>query len=292
MNILVTGANGQLGMELRERCKSSSHRFIFTDVSEVPGLDTVYLDITNREAVRIIARSENVGAIVNCAGYTDVERAEDDAAFADLLNHTAVENLAAVAEEQGATLIHISTDFIFPGTDSKPIPETAEPAPLSVYGATKLAGERSALNFSKRTIIIRTAWLYSPYGRNFVKTMLNLMASKRSLKVVADQVGTPTYAGDLADFILHIINTDSLGKTGIYNFTDEGVASWYDFAYAVMTLAGRKCAVEPCFTEDYPAKAARPHYSVLDKSLAKKTFGVGIPHWTESLAACVRILLK
>lgn len=292
MNILVTGANGQLGMELRERSKSSSHRFIFTDVSELPGLDTVYLDITNREAVRIIAKSENVDVIINCAGYTDVERAEDDATFADLLNHVSVENLAGVAKEIDAVLIHISTDFIFPGTASKPIPETAEAAPLSVYGATKLAGERSVLKSSCRSIIIRTAWLYSPYGKNFVKTMLNLMATKRSLKVVSDQVGTPTYAGDLADFILHILNAGLLDKTGIYNFTDEGVASWYDFAYAVKTLAGRKCSVEPCFTEDYPAKAARPHYSVLDKSLVKKTFGVQIPHWTEPLASCVKLLLK
>jgi len=288
MNILVTGANGQLGTEIRNRCGLYSDRFIFTDVSEIPGVETVNLDITNIAAVRIIAEAEKIDAIINCAAYTNVDAAEDDADFANLLNNTAVKNLATVAAERNALLVHISTDYVFSGEAFKPIPETAEPDPRSVYGATKLAGEKAVENSGCKYMIIRTAWLYSPYGKNFVKTMLKLTNEKDSLKVVADQVGTPTYAGDLADFILFAIAKGPV--QGIYHFTNEGVISWYDFTQAIAFLAGNVCDIRPCASKDYPAKASRPNYSVLDKSRVRQTYNYNIPYWFDSLRICIEKL--
>lgn len=290
MNILVTGANGQLGNELRRLSIGAEDRYIFTDVSEAPDVETVFLDITDPAAVSLVAESEQVDVIVNCAAYTNVDKAEDDAALADLLNCTAAKNLAQTANRLKATLIHISTDYVFPGTACCPIPVDANPAPESVYGATKLAGEKAVRESACKSIIIRTAWLYSPYGRNFVKTMRHLTEVNNSIKVVSDQVGTPTYAADLASLIIHIIETRQTDKTGIYHFTDEGVASWYDFACAIRDLSGNDCDISPCTSEEFPSKVKRPHYSVLDKSLVKSTFDFKIPFWFDSLKKCIERL--
>lgn len=291
MNVLVTGANGQLGNELRVRATSFPNiHFIFSDVSEQDGSETVYLDITNKDAVKIIAESEQVDVIVNCAAYTNVDKAEEDIAFAQMLNCTAVENLAAAAKEVNATLVHISTDYVFSGKASKPVKETDSPDPRSVYGATKLAGEKALKDSGCKGIVIRTAWLYSPFGKNFVKTMLRLTEQNSSIKVVCDQVGTPTYAGDLADVILKIISEGLLDKTGIYHFSDEGAISWYDFAQAILEMSGNECTIDACSSEEFPSKATRPHYSVLDKTLIKKTFGIRVPYWKDSLAQCMNKL--
>ena len=290
MNILVTGANGQLGTEIRNAAKGSGHHFIFTDVSQIPDVETVYLDITNIDAIRIISDSESVDVIVNCAAYTNVEKAESDLAFADLLNHTAAANLAAVAKERNATLIHVSTDYVFQGDNHVPYRESDAPNPLGAYGVTKYAGEKSIIGSGCKYLIFRTAWLYSPYGNNFVKTMMRLTGTNESIKVVADQVGTPTCAADLAGLIMKVICEGMLDRTGIYHYTDEGCISWYDFAVAINDLCGHSCNVRPCRTEEYPTKARRPHYSVLDKALVKETFGIEIPHWFSSLKECVRIL--
>lgn len=292
MNVLVTGANGQLGSELRCIARNSKHRFIFSDVNEVPGEETVYLDITDREALSIVTGSMSFDVIVNCAAYTNVDKAESDITLAELLNCSAVANLAELAKSRNATLIHISTDYVFPGTACRPIEERAVPDPKSVYGATKLAGERAVLDSGCKSIIIRTAWLYSPFGKNFVKTMLSLTESNRSIKVVSDQVGTPTYAADLAAFIAGIIDNNRLEKTGIYHYSDEGAISWYDFAQAINELAGHSCEVLPCRSEEFPSKVQRPHYSVLDKSLAKSTFGISIPYWKDSLKKCLDRCLR
>ena len=290
MNILVTGANGQLGTEIRNLSEGMGHHFIFSDVSEVPGRETVYLDITNPDAIRIVCRSEDVDVIVNCAAYTDVARAEDDIDFAALLNHTAPGHLATVAREIGATLIHISTDYVFHGDASVPYREEDVPQPLGVYGATKLQGEEAVRASGCKYLIFRTAWLYSPYGKNFVKTVRRLTAEKPEMKCVFDQVGTPTYAADLAALILKVIAEDQLDKTGIYHFTDEGVISWYDFAKAIAALSGNTCDIRPCHSDEFPSKAARPHYSVLDKTKVKETFGITIPYWLDSLKECINRL--
>lgn len=287
MNILVLGANGQLGNELRNAAKNSSHNYIFSDVTQIPGLETVFLDITNLDAIRIIAESERIDVIVNCAAYTNVEKAESDLAFAELLNSKAAENLAVVAKERDALLIHVSTDYVFSGEGYKPYTEDEQPAPLGAYGATKLAGEIAIQKTGCKYMIFRTAWLYSPYGKNFVKTMMSLTRDNETIRVVADQVGTPTYAADLADLIANIIEEGKMEHTGIYHFTDEGCISWYDFAVAINDICGHSCNVNPCRTEDYPTKAKRPHYSVLDKTKVKQTFGVTIPHWYASLKACI-----
>ena len=289
LHILVTGSGGQLGQELRRLSGTlcPKERFVFSDVRTVPGQETLYLDITSREAVQLVCESERIDVIVNCAGYTDVERAESDVAAARLLNAEAPKALAEVARETGALLIHISTDFVFDGKRSKPYTEDIPGAPLSVYGATKWEGEQAILASGlDRYMILRTAWMYSPYGKNFVKTMLQLTAVKTHLQVVADQVGTPTAAADLAGFILNVIASRRFDAPGVYHYSDEGVCSWYDFACAIRDLAGSRCEITPCRSADYPAKAVRPHYSVLDKSKVKKTFGVSIPHWYDSLAAC------
>ena len=279
-----------MGRCLRDASKGSSNRYIFSDINEFPGLETLRLDICNPAAVDIVADSEKVDVIVNCAGYTNVDKSEDEPELADQLNHIAAANLASSARRCGAVLIHISTDYIFGGSASTPITEDADPSPLGVYGATKLAGERSIRASACKHIIIRTAWLYSKYGRNFARTMFTLTANHPSVKVVNDQTGTPTYGPDLARFIVGIIDGKQLGNTGTYNFTDEGVCSWYDFASEICSLAGHNCKVAPCRTSDYHTKARRPHYSVLDKSLVKATFGISIPHWTEPLKECIEEL--
>ena len=276
MTILVTGGNGQLGSALRLASAESSHRYVFTDVAE--------LDITSPEAVEAFFEREKVDVVVNCAAYTAVDLAEENEAQADLINHRAVALLAEACKRHNATLIHISTDYIFSGEADAPYKEDAEPSPLGVYGRTKLAGERAVAESGCRYIILRTAWLYSELGRNFFKTMQSLTASRPERKVVADQTGTPTYAGDLAKAVTYIINSEQLGKCGIYHYTNEGVCSWYDFACEIARLSGHTdCKVKPCTTEEYPTKARRPRYSVLDKSKFIATFGLAIPEWRDSL---------
>ena len=282
MNILITGANGQLGNEMQRVAKNSSNHYIFTDVAQ--------LDITDREAVLKTVKDNGIQVIVNCAAYTNVDKAEDDRETADLINNKAVENLAITARENDATLIHISTDYVFKGDRCTPCREDWETDPLGVYGITKLAGEKSIERTGCRHIIIRTAWLYSPFGKNFVKTMQKLTAEKDSLKVVFDQVGTPTYAGDLADAISHIIETGQLDKQGIYHFSNEGVCSWYDFAKEICELSGNTCNIQPCHSDEFPSKVKRPHFSVLDKTKIKDTFGIEVPYWKDSLKKCIREL--
>ncbi|MBQ2108611.1 MAG: dTDP-4-dehydrorhamnose reductase [Bacteroidales bacterium] len=287
MVILVTGANGQLGTELRNVSKGSGDRYIFSDVSQVPGSDTLFFDITNQGALKIVCESESVDVIVNCAAYTNVEKAEEDPQMADLLNHKAPANLAAVAAETGALLIHISTDYIFNGEKSVPYAEDDAPDPLGVYGVTKLAGEDAIKNSGCRYMIFRTAWLYSPYGKNFIKTILGMLQSGRDLKVVYDQIGSPTYAEDLARLIYGIVSERKLDKTGVYHYTDEGAVSWYDVAMAIKEISGAGGSISPCLTVEYPTKASRPHFSLLDKSKVRSTFGIEIPYWKDSLVKCI-----
>ena len=284
MNILVTGANGQLGSEMQRLGAVSPNNYIFTDAAE--------LDVTDAGAVRRATEQTRAEAIVNCAAYTDVERAEENEAAADRLNRLAPANLAAAAAATGATLIHISTDYVFDGRAHTPYIEQAPTAPLSVYGRTKLAGEQAVEASGCSYLILRTAWLYSAFGNNFLKTMLRLTAERESLKVVFDQIGTPTYAGDLALGIFSVIEGGQLrGHEGLYHFSDEGVCSWYDFAVEIAASAGHdKCRIEPCRTAEYPTKAPRPAYSVLDKGKFKTTFGIEIPHWRESLLYCLKTM--
>lgn len=290
MNILVTGSNGQLGKELRRAAQSSEDKYIFTDVSE--GEDTLYLDITDEGAVSDFCSTEEVDVIVNCAAYTDVDAAENDAIAADKLNHLAPSALAKIAARSSAVLIHISTDYVFDGKANTPYSESSATSPASVYGTTKLAGEQAIKDSGCKYIIIRTAWLYSAHGRNFVKTIGNLCMEKPSLKVVVDQVGSPTYAGDLALAIMHIIDTRSLDKCGLYHFSNEGSISWYDLAKAVAASRGSDCLIEPCMSSEYPSRVARPHYSVLDKTLFKQTFSYSILYWRDSLSKCIAELWK
>ena len=281
MNILVTGANGQLGREMQRLGAVSPNNYLFTDVAE--------LDITDAAAVRACVAEHGIDAIVNCAAYTNVERAEEDEAAADLLNRQAVENLARTAAEAGALLVHVSTDYVFDGRASEPYTEESPTAPLGAYGRTKRAGEEAVVKAGCRYLILRTAWLYSEYGNNFLKTMLRLTAERESLNVVFDQVGTPTYAGDLALAIFSILEGGlDRGNEGIYHFSDEGVCSWYDFAVEIARATGRnRCRIAPCRTAEYPTKAPRPVYSVLDKTKIKETFGLRIPYWVDSLKICM-----
>ena len=269
--VLVTGANGQLGREMQRVLPSA----IFTDVAE--------LDITDIEAIRKMA--EGIDVIVNCAAYTNVDKAEDEEALSDLLNNKAAENLAIAAKENNATLIHISTDYVFDGTAHIPYTEEQPTTPIGVYGATKLAGEQSIINTGCNHIIIRTSWLYSTHGNNFVKTMQRLTAERDTLNVIFDQIGTPTNAADLADAIGDIITNDKLNKQGVYHFSNEGVCSWYDFAVEIASLCSNTCDIRPIHSYEYPSKVTRPHYSVLDKTKFKEAFGVKIPHWKQSLKA-------
>ena len=286
MNILITGANGQLGHEMQRVAKESNDNYIFTDVAE--GYEN--LDITDLEAIRKMVKANNIEIIVNCAAYTNVDRAESDFDTANLINNTAAGNLATAMKEVEGTLIHVSTDYVFQGDRNIPCREDWPTNPLGVYGKTKLAGEKAIEATGCQHIILRTAWLYSQWGKNFVKTMQSLTASKDSLKVVFDQVGTPTYAGDLADAIAHIINTRQLDKTGIYHFSNEGVCSWFDFAKIICELSGNTCDIQPCYSEEFPSPVKRPHFSVLDKSKLKSTFGIRVPYWTDSLKKCIKQL--
>lgn len=292
MNILVTGANGQLGNSIRRLGALTAHRFIFTDVTGQEGNETVHLDITDIDTLRLVVVSEQVDIIINCAAYTNVDGAEDDERTADLLNRQAPQNLATVAKEQGCSLIHISTDYVFGGVRSTPIPPDDTTGPQSAYGRTKLAGETAIAASGCSYVIIRTAWLYSEYGRNFVKTILRLTEANEKVKVVYDQVGSPTYAGDLAAAIMRIVEKWDRNTSGIYHYTDEGAVSWYDFAWEINDLSGHSCNVQPCLSADFPSKVNRPHYSVLDKSAIKDTFGVEIPYWKDSLRKCLANLSK
>ncbi len=279
MNILVTGCYGQLGNEIQAlEASMPNHKFFNTDRDE--------LDITNFEAVDGFVTENKIDGIINCAAYTAVDKAEGDIEMATLLNATAPGYLARAIERRGGFLVQVSTDYVFDGTHHKPYMPEDDTCPDSVYGRTKLEGERNAMSQCKRVMVIRTAWLYSIHGNNFVKTMLRLGKEKTELGVIYDQIGTPTYAGDLASVIMTAVNDGIV--PGIYHFTDEGVTSWYDFTKAIHRMAGIKtCHVKPLRTEQYPTPAHRPHYSVLDKTKIKETYHVEIPHWEESLEKCV-----
>lgn len=301
MNILVTGANGQLGNEMRLISKEMTDHFIFTDVTEVEGLETTLLDITNLEAVKEVVKTYKVDCIVNCAAYTNVDKAETDVDFCRTLNAKAPQNLAIAMKEAGGLLIHVSTDYVF-GSDPYNIPcrEDQKGTPTGVYGLTKLEGEENIKAAGCDYVIIRTAWLYSEFGKNFVKTMLNLTATKPQLKVVFDQAGTPTYAYDLAKAIEVVLKdyaqeqpTSAYNKTGIYHFSNEGVCSWYDFTKMIAAMAGHtECDIHPCHSNEFPSPVKRPAYSVLDKTKIKETFGIRIPYWTDSLKVCIEHLTK
>ena len=285
MNILVTGANGQLGNEMRIVAKNSADNYIFTDVAE--------LDITNAEAVEKMVMDNDVKVIVNCAAYTNVDKAEDDREFAEILNAKAAENLAVAMKKNDGLLVHVSTDYVFGGTKNNTPCKEDEPAnPTGVYGVTKLHGEQAIMATGCHYIIIRTAWLYSEFGKNFLKTMLNLTATKPQLKVVFDQVGSPTYAYDLALAIFDIVeNRKYEGNDGVYHYSNEGVCSWFDFTKMIAEYAGNtQCDIQPCHSDEFPSKVVRPSYSVLDKTKIKATFGTVVPYWTDSLKVCMNNL--
>ena len=290
MNILVTGANGQLGNEMRIVSKSSKDNYIFTDVVTVEGQETIILDITNLEAVKAIVKEKDINIIVNCAAYTNVDKAETDQEFCEVLNAKAPENLALAMKEVEGLLIHISTDYVFGGDPyNTPCKEEQKGTPTGVYGLTKLHGEQNIQKSGVKHFIIRTAWLYSEFGKNFVKTMLNLTATKPQLKVVFDQVGTPTYAFDLAKVIYDIVEDRRFeGNTGIYHFSNEGVCSWYDFTKMIAEYSGQtECDIQPCHSDEFPSPVKRPAFSVLDKTKIKNTFGIVVPYWTDSLKKCI-----
>lgn len=282
--ILVTGSNGQLGNELRVASAAyPQFEYVFTDVAE--------LDICDEAAVERFVNDNGIDAVVNCAAFTAVDKAESEEEKARAVNSVAPGNLARAIEKRGGAMVQISTDYVFPGTANEPIPEDAATSPVSAYGRTKLEGEKAVLKYCKRAVVIRTAWLYSSFGHNFVKTMIKLGREKDSLGVVFDQVGTPTYAADLAAAILTVLSKGV--KPGIYNFTDEGVCSWYDFTVMIHKLAGVKgCKVSPIHTSEYPTPAKRPAFSVLDKTKIKRAYGIDIPYWTDSVKRCVDLILK
>ena len=284
--ILITGANGQLGNEMRRLGAVSPNEYLFTDVAE--------LDITDKGAVIEYVKENKVDIIVNCAAYTNVDKAEDDEATAELINATAVRNLAEAMKDVDGTLFHVSTDYVFGADGNIPRAEDMPLNPLGAYGRTKLHGEQAIAEVGCKAIIIRTAWLYSEFGNNFLKTMLRLTAEKESLNVVFDQVGTPTYAGDLALAIFSIIEGDIYkGNEGIYHFSNEGVCSWYDFAQEIASaMRHDKCKINPCHSNEFPSKVTRPPFSVLDKTKIKTTFGIEIPHWRDSMLYCLQRLAK
>ena len=297
MNILVTGANGQLGNEMRIVAEGSKDKYIFTDVVEIEGQNTTILDITNLDDIRSIVKENDVKVIVNCAAWTNVDGAEAPEKYelVELLNAKAPENLAIAMKEVGGLLVHISTDYVFGGDPyNTPCKEDQKGTPTGVYGLTKLHGEQNIQNTGVDYLIFRTAWLYSEFGKNFVKTMLNLTATKPQLKVVFDQVGTPTYAYDLASSIFDIIeNRKFEGNTGIYHYSNEGVCSWYDFTKMIAEFAGQTgCDVQPCHSDEFPSPVKRPAYSVLDKTKVKETFEIKVPYWTDSLKKCINNLIK
>lgn len=320
MNILVTGANGQLGNEMRIIAKNSNDNYIFTDVVDASeesiailkklagddiNTDTEYLDITNLDAIRGVVKREKVEAIVNCAAYTNVDAAEDNKTLAELLNAKAPENLAVTMKEVGGLMVHISTDYVF-GKEpyNTPCKEDQKGTPTGVYGLTKLHGEQAIQRVGCKHVIIRTAWLYSEFGKNFVKTMLNFTSTKPQLKVVFDQVGTPTYAGDLANVIMAAIKDykDSLidnrspltyAKSGVYHYSNEGVCSWYDFTKMIAKYArNTSCDIQPCHSGEFTSNVQRPAFSVLDKTKIKETLNVKVPYWTDSLKSCIKRLQK
>jgi len=289
MNILVTGANGQLGNEIQKVSKHSQDHYIFTDVCD--GYEK--LDITNLDAIRQMVAQLDVKCIINCAAWTNVDAAETAGDIVEQLNAKAPENLAMAMKEVGGLLVHISTDYVFGGDPyNTPCREDQKGSPTGVYGQTKLHGEQRILATGVKHIIIRTAWLYSEFGKNFVKTMLSLTATKPQLKDVFDQCGTPTYAGDLADVIYDIIENRKFDNNeGIYHFSNEGVCSWYDFTKVIAQMAGHTtCDIQPCHSDEFPSPVKRPAYSVLDKSKIKDTFGITIPYWTDSLRKCIAAL--
>ncbi len=296
MKILVTGANGQLGREMRIVSRDTDHEFVFTDVVEAEGVQTTRLDITDLEAVRRTVREEQIDCIVNCAAYTNVDKAESDEAFCRVLNAEAPRNLAQAIKEVNGLLLHISTDYVFGGDPyNTPCREDQKGTPTGVYGQTKLEGEQYILGMGCKYVILRTAWLYSEFGRNFVKTMLNLTSTKPQLKVVFDQAGTPTYAYDLALAIRTILADYAASNTiqgyargGIYHYSNEGVCSWFDFTKMIAALAGNTaCDIQPCHSDEFPSPVKRPAYSVLDKTKIKETFGLRIPYWVDSLKICM-----
>ena len=306
MNILITGANGQLGNEMRIIANDSADDYIFTDVNQVEGVETVFLDITDLDAVRRMVAEHQIKVVVNCAAYTNVDAAETNEALAERLNAEAPENLAKAMKEVDGLLIQISTDYVF-GKEPYNVPcrEDQKGTPTGVYGLTKLHGEQRIVATGCDYVIIRTAWLYSEFGKNFCKTMMQLTASKPQLKVVFDQVGTPTYALDLAEAIGVVINGYkketsnsrlsplNYSKTGVYHYSNEGVCSWYDFTKMIAEYNGTTdCDVQPCHSDEFPSPVKRPSYSVLDKTKIKEVFGVAVPYWTDSLRKCINNLKK
>ncbi|MCK9269092.1 MAG: dTDP-4-dehydrorhamnose reductase [Bacteroidales bacterium] len=285
-NILVTGSNGQLGNSIREIAGSfPQYHFHFTDIDE--------LDITDAQAVKKMVKEHDIRCIMNAAAYNAVDRAESEPQVANLLNAEAVGNLALAAAQADALFIHVSTDYVFDGTSHQPISEDQVPKPISAYARSKYAGEQQALSLNKKTVVVRTSWLYSEYGSNFMKSMIRLGKEREALGVVYDQIGTPTYAGDLADALLLLLpEFDKLSKPEIFHYSNEGVAGWYDFAVAIHKLAGITCNVKPIRTSEYPLPAPRPMYSVMAKEKIKNSFGITIPHWRESLERCMTKFLQ
>jgi len=287
-NVLVTGSNGQLGSEIKELSVDYQNNYFFTEKDE--------LDITNEKAIKAFIETNNINTIINCAAYTAVDKAEEDEVNADKINHLAVKNLAQIAKEKNIKLIHVSTDYVFDGTNHKPYVETDSTNPNGVYGRTKLDGEKAmqAIN-PQNSVIIRTSWVYSSFGANFVKTMLRLGKEKESLGVIFDQVGTPTYAKDLAKAILEIIQHSKLNTQNsveIYHYSNEGVLSWYDFAKEIMKMAKLDCTINPIETKEYPTPATRPHYSLLNKTKIKEMFKIEIPYWKDSLSHCITKIMN
>ena len=280
-NILVTGSNGQLGSEIKELSVEYKYNFFFTDKES--------LDISNVQEIKDFVEMNKINIIINCAAYTAVDKAEDDEENADKINHLAVKYLAEIAKEKDIKLIHISTDYVFDGENYKPYVEDDTVNPNGVYGRTKLDGEKAMQEINpENSIIIRTSWVYSSYGANFVKTMLRLGKERDALGVIFDQVGTPTYAGDLAKTILEILPKIENTEVMIYNYSNEGVLSWYDFAKEIMKMAKIECQINPIETKEYPTPATRPHYSLLNKSKIKKEYNIAIPYWKDSLDTCLR----
>jgi len=280
--ILITGSNGQLGNEMQQAAvRFPDFNYIYTDVAE--------LDICDKSALDAFVKANNVNVIVNCAAYTAVDKAEDDVELCYKINRDAVRNIAEVATENKVKVVHVSTDYVFDGTNYLPYTEDMPVCPATVYGKSKLEGEQALLENCKESVILRTAWLYSSFGNNFVKTMMRLGTERDSLGVIFDQVGTPTYAADLADAIMQLLSSDTF-VPGIYHFSDEGVCSWYDFTKTIHRVANITCDVKPIETKDYPARTPRPHFSVLNKGKIKSTYGISIPHWEVSLEKCIQLL--